>query len=87
MADVPFPKPTREEDKVVGAAQTYIRSLCDAVHQAEGQQLKKKAKGKQSAFDPKLPKRLWIYFANEFPAWQQKYVDALSEFYDEVLLC
>jgi leucyl-tRNA synthetase len=46
--------------------------------------MKKKARGKQSAFDPKKPKRLWIYVATEFPPWQQKYIKALEECYDEV---
>ena len=85
MQDVPFPKPSCPEDKVVTAEQSYIKSISDAVHQAEGLQLKKKAKGKQSSFDPRKPKRLWFYVATEFPAWQQKYIDALQECYDEVL--
>jgi leucyl-tRNA synthetase len=71
---------------VVTASQAYIKGLSDSVHSAEGLQLKKKAKGKQSSFDPKKPKRLWIYVANEFPAWQQKYIDALRESYDEVFV-
>jgi leucyl-tRNA synthetase len=79
-----FPKPSCPEDKAIAAAQGYVKSLSDAVHQAEGAQLRKKAKGKQSTFDPKKPKRLWIYVAKEFPAWQQKYIDALQELYDEV---
>src|SRR4030095_4098632 len=82
----PFPKPSCPEDKVVTAAQGYIKSLSDAVHQAESLQLKKKAKGKQSQFDPRKPKRLWFYVAKEFPSWQQKYIDALQESYDEVSL-
>jgi leucyl-tRNA synthetase len=69
---------------VVEAKQAYIKGLSDAVHQAEGLQLKKKAKGKQSTFDPKKPKKLWIYVATEFPAWQQKYIDVLQESYNEV---
>jgi leucyl-tRNA synthetase len=68
----------------VEAKQAYIKGLSDVVHQAEGLQLKKKAKGKQSTFDPKKPKKLWIYVATEFPAWQQKYIDALQESYNEV---
>lgn len=85
VQDAPFAKPSCVEDRVVAAAQAYIKSLSDSIHQAESLQLKKKAKGKQSAFDPRKPKRLWIYVATEFPVWQQKYMDALQEFYDEVL--
>jgi leucyl-tRNA synthetase len=80
-----FPTPSTSNDKSVSAAQGYIKSLTDGIHQAEGVQLKKKAKGKQSSFDPKKPKRLWVYVATEFPAWQQKYIDALQECYNEVL--
>ena len=69
---------------MVAAAQGYVKSLSDAVHQAESLQLKKKAKGKQSQFDPRKPKKLWFYVAKEFPAWQQKYIDILQESYDEV---
>jgi leucyl-tRNA synthetase len=85
VQDAAFPKPSCPEDKVIGAAQMYIKNLSDAVHSAEGLQLKKKAKGKQSTFDPRKPKRLWIYVAKEFPAWQQKYIDALQQSYDDVL--
>ena len=81
----PFPTPSAPNDEPTSAAQTYIKSLTDGIHQAEGAQLKKKAKGKQSSFDPKKPKRLYIYVATQFPAWQQKYIDALQECYDEVL--
>jgi len=66
--------------------QAYIKNLSVAVHSTESLQLKKKAKGKQSSFDPKKPKRLWIYVATEFPAWQQKYIDALHKCYQEVWL-
>jgi leucyl-tRNA synthetase len=84
VQDAKFPTPSCPEDTVIGASQTYIKSLSDAVHQAEGLQMKKKAKGKQSTFDPRKPKRLWIYVATEFPAWQQKYIDALQGSYDDV---
>jgi len=84
VQEASFPKPSCPDDKSVTAAQTYIKRLSEAIHQAESLQLKKKAKGKQSAFDPRKPKRLWFYVATEFPAWQQKYIDALQESYDEV---
>ena len=42
---------------------------------AEAQAAKKMAKGKTAAFDPKKPKRLTIFAATSFPAWQDKYVD------------
>jgi len=86
VQDAAFAKPSCPEDPVIAAAQAYVKSLSDAVHQAESLQVKKKAKGKQVVFDPKKPKRLSIYVAREFPAWQQKYIDALEELYDEVCL-
>ncbi len=53
----------------------YVRSTRSSVTSAEGQALKKRAKGKETAFDPKKPKQLTIYTTKAFPAWQDKYID------------
>jgi leucyl-tRNA synthetase len=45
-------------------------------------QLKKKAKGKETSFDPKRPKKLTIYMSDKFPAWQAKYIDLLKEMWN-----
>src|ERR1700685_3965917 len=63
--DAKFPTPSFPDDTVNAASYAYIKSLYDAVHQTERLQMKKKAKGNQSTFDPRKPKRLWIYVATE----------------------
>ena len=52
------------------------------INSAEGTQLKKKAKGKETGFDPKKPKKLTIFVTNKFPAWQEKYIDLLRTMWD-----
>lgn len=41
--------------------------------------MKKRQKGKQSSFDPKKSKKLSVFIATTFPAWQQRYRDALHK--------
>ena len=57
------------------ASRDYVRATSSAITSAEAAQLKKKDKGKTIAFDPKLPKRLTIFAATKYPAWQDKYID------------
>jgi leucyl-tRNA synthetase len=40
------------------------------------------AKGRQSDFDPKKPKKLTIFTSESFPAWQTKYIELLKEVWD-----
>ena len=35
-------------------------------------------------FDPKKPKKLTIFVASKFPAWQEKYIDLVREAFDAV---
>ncbi|GAO46196.1 hypothetical protein G7K_0433-t1 [Saitoella complicata NRRL Y-17804] len=78
-----YPKVSAPVDKTLSATLEYIRGLTSSIHSAEGQQLKKQKKGKQNlAFDPKKPKKLSIFVAAAYPAWQQKYVDLVGEHYD-----
>lgn len=37
------------------------------------------AKGKSAAFDPRKPKRITIFAAKNFPAWQDKYVELVRQ--------
>jgi leucyl-tRNA synthetase len=57
----------------------YVRSTTSAIGAAEGAQQKKLAKGKVASFDPKKEKRLTIYCARNWPAWQSKYIDLITE--------
>lgn len=68
------------------AARNYVRSTASNITSAEGNQLKKKEKGKSIAFDPKLPKRLSIFAATSYPAWQEKYIELVRASFDRVSL-
>ena len=58
----------------LAAAQAYIRTTTSSITSAEGAQIKKLSKGKTASFDPKQPKKLTIFCAKGFPAWQEKYI-------------
>jgi leucyl-tRNA synthetase len=70
---VPAPSPS------LSAARDYVRSTSSAITSAEAAQLKRKDKGKATSYDPKLPKKLTIFCASSYPAWQDKYLDLLRE--------
>lgn len=73
---------TRDVDPALSAKREYVRNTASNVNSAEGQQLKKKAKGKEISFDPKQPKKLTIFMSAKFPAWQAKYTELLKELWD-----
>ncbi|ROW04107.1 hypothetical protein VSDG_00917 [Cytospora chrysosperma] len=74
--EVPAPKPS------LSAARDYVRHTSSSINSAESTQLKKKAKGKDTVYDPKKPKMLTIFTTEKFPAWQEKYIDLLRENWD-----
>ncbi|CCT67024.1 probable leucine--tRNA ligase, cytosolic [Fusarium fujikuroi IMI 58289] len=76
-----FPE-IREVDASLSAKRDYVRTTASNVNSAEGLQLKKKAKGKETSFDPKKPKQLTIFVTDKFPAWQAKYIDLLKEMWN-----
>lgn len=69
-------------DASLSAAREYVRATSSNITSAEAAQQKKKAKGKDITFDPKLPKKLTIFSAATFPAWQEKYIDLMRENWD-----
>ncbi|KAK6071870.1 leucyl-tRNA synthetase [Seiridium cupressi] len=76
-----FPK-VPATDPGLSAAREYVRGTASNINSAEQAQQKKKAKGKEMAFDPKKPKKLSIFVTDRFPAWQEKYIDLLKEEWD-----
>ncbi|KIL91400.1 leucyl-trna cytoplasmic [Fusarium avenaceum] len=76
-----FPE-IKEVDASLSAKRDYVRSTASNINSAEGLQLKKKAKGKETSFDPKKPKKLTIFVTDKFPAWQAKYIDLLKEMWN-----
>lgn len=81
-----FPKPSAPVDKALSAAQKYVNQVSSNVASTETAQMKKKAKGKGVAYDPKQPKKLAIYVALKYPGWQEKYIDLVREAFDAVSL-
>lgn len=67
--DVPQPDPS------LTAAREYVKTTSSNITSAEAQAAKKVAKGRAAAFDPRKPKRITIFAAQNFPAWQDKYVE------------
>lgn len=64
-----FPK-VPEQDPSLTAAREYARTTATAITSTEGAQMKKLAKGKASAFNPKEDKKVTIFVAKNYPAWQ-----------------
>jgi len=77
---VPAPSPT------LTAAREYVRSTSSNITSAEAASQKKKDKGKNIAFDPKKPKKLTIFAAAKYPAWQEKYIDLVRQAFDGATL-
>lgn len=71
-----------EPDPALSATLEYVRATTSSITAAEAQQQKKKDKGKSIIFDPKKPKKLTIFAASSFPAWQEKYIDLVREAFD-----
>ncbi|KAF4818500.1 Leucine--tRNA ligase [Colletotrichum siamense] len=71
-----------ETDAALTAARKYISVTASNVNSAESLQLKKKAKGKETSFDPKKPKKLTVFMSESFPQWQQAYIDLLKEMWN-----
>lgn len=65
------------------AEREYVRATSSSITSAEAAQQKKKAKGKDIAYDPKKPRKLTIFAADKFPAWQEKYIGMVREVFDE----
>lgn len=70
-------------DPSLTAKREYVRNTSSNVTSAEAAQQKKNAKGKATGYDPKKDKKLTIYVAEKFPAWQEKYIDIVREHWHE----
>jgi len=85
-----WPTPATAVDDNVLAAGLYMRGTLKTIRDAETTLLKmlaKGAKGKKGAaaaqaFDPARPKSVRVYVATEFPAWQNRAVDAVRAAHD-----
>lgn len=63
------------------AIREYVKHTTSSITSAEAQAGRKLAKGKSAVFDPRKPKRLTIFIARTWPAWQDKYVDLVRDMF------
>lgn len=73
-----FPK-VPEQQPHLTAAREYVRNTSSNITSAEGGQLKKMQKGKQTSYDPKKDKKLSIYCALKYPTWQDSIIEIVRE--------
>jgi leucyl-tRNA synthetase len=82
-----FPDPeTLPVKPELTAAREYVRSTSSAITSAEGAQLKRMQKGKQTSYDPKKEKKLSIFCARKYPAWQDGIIDIVRENFADMKL-
>lgn len=81
-----WPSDAPKSNPALTAARDYVKSTSSNITSAEAHAAKKMAKGKSVAFDPTKPKRLTIFAASSFPAWQEKYIDLVRELFDAATL-
>ncbi|KAJ6126706.1 hypothetical protein N7523_002318 [Penicillium sp. IBT 18751x] len=71
-----------ESSPELTAAQQYVRGTSSSILSSEAMFVKRLSKGKTVNFNPRDPKKLTIYAAKKFPAWQEKYIDLVREAFD-----
>jgi leucyl-tRNA synthetase len=71
--DAPATKPE------LTAAREYVRNTSTSITSAEGAQLKRMQKGKNTSYNPKEPKKLTIFMANKYPSWQDSIIETVRQ--------
>jgi leucyl-tRNA synthetase len=70
----------------LNAAREYVRSTQSNITSAEGAQLKKMQKGKQTSYDPKKDKKLSVFCAAKYPTWQDGIIDIVRQHFSDMKL-
>ena len=78
-----FPSPPGPTPALT-VTKTYISSTTSSITSSETSTTKKAAKGFIKAFNPKSPKKLTIYYASSYPAWQDKYIDLVRQHFSTI---
>lgn len=68
-----------EQKPHLTAAREYVRNTSSSITSAEGAQLKRMQKGKQTSYDPKKEKKLSIFCALKYPSWQDSIIDVVRQ--------
>lgn len=73
-------------DPSLTAAREYVRATSSSITSAEAAQLKRMGKGKVTLYDPKRPKKLRIFYAANYPSWQDEYIELVRQNFDAASL-
>ncbi|KAM0703435.1 hypothetical protein Q7P35_009374 [Cladosporium inversicolor] len=68
------------------AAREYVRNTSSNITSAEGAQLKRMQKGKNTSFNPREPKKLSIYMADKYPTWQDTIIETVRKNFNNLVL-
>lgn len=71
-------------DTALTAAREFVRTTQSNITSAEGQAVKRLAKGKAALFEPKKDKKITIFSARAWPEWQKKYIALLRNEYPNI---
>jgi leucyl-tRNA synthetase len=80
-----FPEVGKEDAKLT-AAREYVRNTSSSITSAEGAQLKRMQKGKQTSYDPKADKKLSIFCALSYPSWQDGVIETVRKNFSKTKL-
>ncbi|CUS12596.1 unnamed protein product [Tuber aestivum] len=81
-----FPTTSAPISAELTASLSYVHATTSNITSTEAAQAKRKAKGKSIAYDANKPKRLTIFVALAYPAWQERYIDLVRETFDTLTL-
>ena len=68
------------------AAREYVRNTSSSITSAEGAQLKRMQKGKNTSYNPKSPKKLSIYMADKYPSWQDTIIETVRKNFNNLVI-
>ncbi|QIW97279.1 hypothetical protein AMS68_002797 [Peltaster fructicola] len=75
-----------DEQAHLTAAREYVRNTSSNITSAEGTQLKRMQKGKQTSYDPKADKKLSIFCALQYPKWQDGIIELVRDNFKDMTL-
>ncbi|KIV97557.1 leucine-tRNA ligase [Exophiala mesophila] len=74
-----WPSNIPQADAALTATREYVKNTSSQITSSEAQAAKRMAKGKAASFDPRKPKRITVFVASNYPAWQDKYIDLVRD--------
>ncbi|ODV74633.1 leucine--tRNA ligase CDC60 [Cyberlindnera jadinii NRRL Y-1542] len=77
-----FPRASKPVDYSILESLEYIRGLSRSIRETEGTLMKKK-KGKGADVDQSKPVKLTIFISENFPEWQNDYIEIVRELFEK----